>query len=330
MGLVQFGLTWLVIGSMVKVYHTYTLPSESNTSIVNRTTIPIHSPDQTSFSLSANSNQSNELKSSVLNISDDERRQFHPVVIFPQKKIKVHHSIDETGEKGKKKAKVQWKQVPDYHVLDLSNIKGAEDAYNLAATQQQPCNLVSKVFGICKQQPKYAVGKYNEERLGLYTSELFQNTSNSVDGYNGQRTIHIGVDLFGPVGQKVFAFADGKVHSFGYNAEDGDYGYVVVLEHTLHLAPSYEETVTVWALYGHLSANSIKGKKVGKVIKKGKVVGQFGDMKENGGWSNPHVHFQLSMHPPETHDMPGVVSRVSRERALLQYPDPQLVLGTLY
>jgi hypothetical protein len=44
----------------------------------------------------------------------------------------------------------------------------------------------------------------------------------------------------------------------------------------------------------------------------------------------PHVHFQLSSHPPDTHDMPGAVSIEDRPRALLDYPDPRLVLGPLY
>jgi hypothetical protein len=44
----------------------------------------------------------------------------------------------------------------------------------------------------------------------------------------------------------------------------------------------------------------------------------------------PHVHFQLSIHPPESHDMPGVVSMEDRPRALIHYPDPRQVLGPLY
>ena len=50
---------------------------------------------------------------------------------------------------------------------------------------------------------------------------------------------------------------------------------------------------------------------------------------ENGGWE-PHLHFQLSYQEPETHDMPGVVAPSDREEALQIYPDPRLVLGTLY
>jgi hypothetical protein len=55
----------------------------------------------------------------------------------------------------------------------------------------------------------------------------------------------------------------------------------------------------------------------------------MGDKDENGGW-DPHLHFQLSLIEPETHDMPGVVSPEDREQALRDYPDPRLVLGPIY
>ena len=54
-----------------------------------------------------------------------------------------------------------------------------------------------------------------------------------------------------------------------------------------------------------------------------------GSEEVNGGWP-PHVHFQLSLKEPETHDMPGVVEQEARESALEIYPDPRLVLGLLY
>ena len=46
----------------------------------------------------------------------------------------------------------------------------------------------------------------------------------------------------------------------------------------------------------------------------------MGDKHENGGWE-PHLHFNLSLVEPETHDMPGVVSPENRLEALAKYPD---------
>ena len=47
----------------------------------------------------------------------------------------------------------------------------------------------------------------------------------------------------------------------------------------------------------------------------------LGNNQENGGWE-PHLHFQLSLIEPLTHDLPGVVSSEDRKQALLDYPDP--------
>ena len=121
---------------------------------------------------------------------------------------------------------------------------------------------------------------------------------------------------------QVKSFADGKVHSFGYNPGAGDYGHVVVVEHLLN-------GVQVWALYGHLNAKSMHRRYVGENIICGQVVGYLGAPHENGGWPS-HVHFQLSLVPPPSHDIPGVVSRQDLDRALDIFPDPLLVLGPLY
>ena len=82
-------------------------------------------------------------------------------------------------------------------------------------------------------------------------------------------------------------------------------------------------------LFGHLDAGSVAFKRVGQVVERGERLGAFGHEYENGGWA-PHVHFQVSLIPPATHDMPGVVSAAQRARARLEYPDPRLIAGMLY
>lgn len=126
----------------------------------------------------------------------------------------------------------------------------------------------------------------------------------------------------GPVGTEVCACLDGKVHSAGYNPEPGDYGNVVIIEHEL-------DGVRFWALCGHLDTRSGSEWKKGDTVKKGQCIGRFGDMSENGGWF-PHLHFQLSMIEPSTHDMPGAVLLAERESALVTYPDPQNITGRFY
>jgi len=132
----------------------------------------------------------------------------------------------------------------------------------------------------------------------------------------------MGLDIGGPVGTPVHTFADGKVHCYGYNPEEGDYGHVIIIEYKI-------KQTSVWALYGHLDAKSCGYKYKGMEVKKGEVIGWFGSEKENGNWP-PHVHFQLSFVEPKTHDLPGVVSMQDHAKSEKQFPDPRLVLGPLY
>ena len=162
------------------------------------------------------------------------------------------------------------------------------------------------------QKSEYSVGRYDEERPGVYSTELFE----------GTRNLHVGIDLGGPVGTPCMAFHDGEIVQYGYNPEPGDYGYVIITQHEL-------DGVRFWALYGHLSKSSLDGIEDRLSFSAGDTIGWLGDYDENGGWP-PHLHFQLSFVEPTTHDLPGVVDPREREQALSDFPDPRLVLGSLY
>ncbi len=161
-------------------------------------------------------------------------------------------------------------------------------------------------------ETEFSIGKYDEFRPNMYTTNIFE----------GIRNIHMGVDIGGPVGTPCMAFMDGVISHFGYNSEPGDYGNVIITKHIISQS-------IIWALYGHLDSLSITNKSIGQKVEAGEIIGNFGNNQENGGWE-PHLHFQLSFIEPVTHDLPGVVSSEDRNQALLDYPDPRLVLGPLY
>jgi peptidoglycan LD-endopeptidase LytH len=140
----------------------------------------------------------------------------------------------------------------------------------------------------------------------------------------------MGVDLVGHVGTAVFGFADGTILSLGYNADLGDYGHVIVVNHTIHTSLSRNETKLLYVLYGHLDQASLRGKRVGDPVRAGKVLGWMGHALESGGWTQPHVHVQFALHAPPTHDMPGAVCRSQRSAALQEYLDPRYIIGDLY
>jgi murein DD-endopeptidase MepM/ murein hydrolase activator NlpD len=191
-----------------------------------------------------------------------------------------------------------------------------EERLNRARTLQQESTTTTS---------HYAIGRYDENRVNMYISDMFENLDNHIDGYAGRRTVHVGIDLSGPVGTPVYACCNGKVHSAGYNADLGDYGYVMVIEHVI---PGRDDC-KFYALYGHLD-RAVEQWKQGDAVKGGQLLAGMGDIHENGGWFASHVHFQIATKPPTTHDMPGAVSLQDREQALFDYPDPRYVLGELY
>ena len=62
--------------------------------------------------------------------------------------------------------------------------------------------------------------------------------------------LHLGTDIWGPVGTKIFAPLGGMVHSFAFNNNLGDYGATIILQHQL-------DTWNFYTLYGHLSLKDI-------------------------------------------------------------------------
>jgi murein DD-endopeptidase MepM/ murein hydrolase activator NlpD len=263
------------------------------------------------------------------------REQFHPVVKLPKRKgwkIWAQKRITKRHQKEKAAAEEDNSNTCnsqrglmatyDYMVKDYTLGNNSHDVM-LHGGKKVPQLLLTREEALefartqnMKSRP-FDVGRYDEDRRGMYTSTLFEDD-------DSRRTLHVGIDIGGPLGMKIYSFSNGVVHSLGYNDAIGDYGYVIVVEHHLNA------TSKCWALYGHLDANSIKGKSEGQKIDKGEVIGSIGDASENGGWTGYHLHFQLALHPPKTHDMPGVVALKDRETALLEYPDPRYVLGELY
>ncbi|MBF8963085.1 peptidoglycan DD-metalloendopeptidase family protein [Pontibacter sp. FD36] len=164
-----------------------------------------------------------------------------------------------------------------------------------------------------EQKATIGVGGYMENRFIYRRSQHFDVAEES-------RDLHLGIDVWLPAGTAVFAPLDGRVHSFADNANFGDYGPTIILEHEL-------EGVTFYTLYGHLNVSCLAGLTVGQEVRKGDKIAEVGPYPENGDWP-PHLHFQVmcSMDGKQG-DYPGV-ARLS-ERAVYEglCPDPNLILN---
>jgi murein DD-endopeptidase MepM/ murein hydrolase activator NlpD len=164
-----------------------------------------------------------------------------------------------------------------------------------------------------KNNARVAYGGYNEIR-NLYKRSTAFNDSNS-----DERNIHIGLDLWIKAGTPVLAALDGKVHSFQYNNNVGDYGPTIILEHQI-------EKQTFYTLYGHLSLETIASIKTGDFFTKGQQLATLGDSTVNGDYA-PHLHFQIIKDIKENFgDYLGVCSKNKLAYYLENCPDPNLLL----
>jgi len=168
---------------------------------------------------------------------------------------------------------------------------------------------------------KFLVGGYDELRALYGRSELFGGNVNesNTKSPTEPRRLHLGMDIWGEAGTKVFAPLGGMIHSFAFNHHYGDYGATLILLHQLDGFPFY-------TLYGHLSLRDIEKISAGKYVSRGAVIAHFGEPHENGHWP-PHLHFQIILDMElKQGDYPGVCKYSERQKYLANCPDPDFIL----
>lgn len=173
-------------------------------------------------------------------------------------------------------------------------------------------NYVEQQLG--NHNARYGVGGYRENRKLYRRSGMF-------DGEEA-RSIHLGVDVWGPAGTPVFAALDGVVHSYANNDNFGDYGATIILTHQI-------ESHIFHTLYGHLSLADIEQISEGQVFRRGEIVCHFGPPAENGNWP-PHLHFQIILDlQGKKGDYPGVCKPSENHAYLANCPDADLILNLI-
>ncbi len=190
-------------------------------------------------------------------------------------------------------------------------ISNTELTTNILANTSDFSNWIDLQLSL--NSAKYGLGGYNEHRTIYSRSSHF-------DSEEEPRRLHLGTDIWGIAETPIYNFFQGKVHSFKYNDNFGDYGATIILEYDL-------EGLKLFALFGHLSLASLSGLNVGQIISAGKRFASFGVPKENGNWP-PHLHFQLMFDMQgKFGDYPGVCQFSRREIYLQNCPNPSLILN---
>lgn len=209
-------------------------------------------------------------------------------------------------------AKVISKDIPyaDYVALDLS-VTNANLATQKLATAKDYEYYIQNYLE--NHQAKIAFGGYSEHRNLYQRSTVFKNDITE------ERNIHIGLDLWINETAPIYAALKGNIHSFQNNDALGDYGPTIILEHEI-------EGYTFHTLYGHLSLDSLIGKKVGDFVEKGEQIATLGLPPINGDYA-PHLHFQMIIDMENKKgDYPGVCSLKTLPFYLQNCPDPNLLL----
>ena len=142
---------------------------------------------------------------------------------------------------------------------------------------------------------KLLSGGYLEPRA-VYVTDAYEKIGN-----NGpeSRTIHLGIDIWLPPETAVHALFDSEVVTAVNNSGNKEYGGLLILKHQAN-------DIEFFTLYGHLSIESVQGKKSGDLIKKDTCIGYLGNYPDNGNWA-AHLHFQVMLSLLNfKNDFPGV------------------------
>lgn len=235
----------------------------------------------------------------LIDVLQKHRDDFHPVVPFDAGKDKLY-AFDFTA---------QNKELSTEQIADTERFAN----YINNTLRAKGC--------------RYGIGGYNEHRTLYARSKHFDNQAGALSGQGGEaglaetepRRLHLGVDIWGLAGTKVFSPLDGILHSYAFNNNDSDYGATLIMTYNL-------DGVGFHILYGHLSLNSLKNLYEGQPVSKGEVIAEFGMRFENGNWP-PHLHFQLIRDMQGWKgDYPGVCKFSERATWLDNCPDADLVL----
>ncbi len=199
-------------------------------------------------------------------------------------------------------------------LLDLTS--NNTDMENLAI--KDPKMLGQYIFDRMKaQQAIYAYGGYMEDRAVYRRSSLFGAPGGDA------RSIHLGTDVWAAAGTPVYLPLDGHIHSFQNNAQYGDYGPTIIIEHRL-------QKISFFTLYGHLSSGSLDRIEEQMPVKAGKLLCHIGDAPENGDWP-PHLHFQIITDMKgKKGDFPGVAFPGKKQAYQDICPDPAVFFRKLF
>ncbi|MDR6294190.1 MULTISPECIES: aminotransferase class III-fold pyridoxal phosphate-dependent enzyme [Inquilinus] len=200
------------------------------------------------------------------------------------------------------------------NVVVLDWTQGSADLTSLDGLDSVDAKTEVVLARIARAGAQVGIGRYAEPR-GVYQTDAFKTDTGE------RRTIHLGIDVFLPADEPFLAPLPGRVHLVTNNAQPGDYGPLVILEHETGDGDVF------YTLYGHLADKTLTHLKAGDRVETGDVIGWNGAPPTNGDWV-PHLHFQFLLDlMGRGADIEGVGRRSDMDVWESVSPDPNAILG---
>jgi murein DD-endopeptidase MepM/ murein hydrolase activator NlpD len=232
-------------------------------------------------------------KEKILKAQNDSLKEDYAVLNNRLTKLQNQMLEIETRDNEVYRAIFESKPIPDSaRIVDIEKSKEVE--YVQTLSDDKLVNTLTNQLNLLASRLAYQQKSYDEitdmvkNKAKLLTSiPAIQPVSNKdlrkvasgfgyrIDPVYKVTKFHAGLDFTAPQGTPIYATADGRIKSAGYNA--GGYGNHVVIDHGY----GYE------TLYGHMVR--VKARP-GQSIKRGEVIGWVGNTGKSTG---PHCHYEV-------------------------------------
>jgi 4-aminobutyrate aminotransferase-like enzyme/Ser/Thr protein kinase RdoA (MazF antagonist) len=154
------------------------------------------------------------------------------------------------------------------------------------------------------------ISRHNEVRLDYINAPI--NSFNTP-------MVHLGINLFLNPGKPIYSPIEGILVSITQDNKINNYD--IILEHQFG-----NSKLRFYTLYKNLKIETIKGFKIGKLVKKGKLLGHVGRL-ENNEIPLSYVHFQIIIDLlGKMEKFPSIINANQKKIWLSLCPDPNIIL----
>ncbi len=198
--------------------------------------------------------------------------------------------IDELGSRAALDP-AQARAIAKLPALVKARAVGGTSQTNAAISNVMSTSLISPedTFGVLRTLLQTLESRLSTVRKGVERQEKLAAATPSIwpakgwltssfggrsDPFTGGSAFHQGLDISASKGQAVYATADGRVESTGFQ---GEYGNLIVVAHDFGITTRY----------GHLSGFNVKA---GQTVHRGDVIGYVGSTGRSTG---PHLHYEI-------------------------------------